>query len=108
MIDPVHPDYVTTDIKMMDGLFVKVNTFLAADMAGEQHAHDYDHLSFIANGSVALYEAGRYVGTHKAPAGVVVKAHTKHVFVTLEPNTTVLCIHRTDAYGTIPLSDRED
>lgn len=87
-----------TNISMCDGLFVKHAIFEAGTHIA-QHSHESDHLSVIATGAVRAWCDDRLLGDFKAPAGIVIRAHTKHMFLALEPMTTVLCVHRVDETG---------
>ena len=92
-----HPDQpTTTDIKLVDGVFMKMMHFRYADMIVPQHAHEYEHLSFIASGAVRVWADDRLMGEFVAPVPIVIKARVKHRFLTLVPGTTVLCIHNAD------------
>ena len=89
---------LSTDIRMCDGLFVK-HTVFAEGTYIPQHSHDTDHLSIIATGAVRVWQDGELLGDYAAPNGVVIKARRKHLFLALEPMTTVLCVHRVDESG---------
>lgn len=71
--------------------FIKEMDLEFAGMVVPQHAHAYEHISYVARGSV-LFE-GRLIraGTHEA--AITVPAHKKHTFQSLEDDTLVLCIH---------------
>lgn len=89
---------VQTDIHMCEGLFVKHAIFAEGSYI-PQHSHETEHLSVIATGAVRCWADGVLLGDFKAPAGVVIKAHVKHMFLALEPMTTVLCVHRVNDDG---------
>jgi len=91
---------IETVISMCDGLFVKHKIF-AADTYIPQHSHATDHLSVVSTGAVRVWADGDLLGDYAAPAGIVIKARVKHLFLALEPMTTVLCIHRTNADGMV-------
>lgn len=57
------------------------------------HAHTYDHISYLAAGSVRVWRDDVLVGDYMAPAAIQIPARAKHRFLTLEPWTLVLCIH---------------
>lgn len=73
---------------MAAGAFVKEMDLKRAGMVIPQHAHAYDHISYVANGAVE-FEGKRY----DAPHALIVPANKKHTFISLEPDTLVLCIH---------------
>lgn len=82
-----------TTIHLSDGTFVKAYKVRRANTGLPQHSHAYSHTSYIASGSVRAWKDGEYVGTVVAPDGILIEAHAKHFFQTLEDNTTILCIH---------------
>jgi GNAT superfamily N-acetyltransferase len=82
-----------TTIHLSDGTFVKAYKVRRANTGLPQHSHAYSHTSYIATGSVKAWKDGQYVGTVVAPDGILIEAHAKHFFQTLEDNTTILCIH---------------
>lgn len=84
---------ISTEIKMLDGIFVKSMVVRDAGTLIPQHSHTYDHLSALVKGSVRLSVDGVEKGIFKAPAGILIEAGTKHLFETLEDNTAILCIH---------------
>lgn len=89
---------IETNIHLCEGLFVK-HAIFAEGTYIPQHSHDDAHLSVIATGSVRAWADGELLGDYRAPAGIVIKARTKHTFLALEPLTTVLCVHRVDETG---------
>lgn len=95
---------ISTDIRMCDGLFVK-HTVFAEGSYIPQHSHQLPHLSVIATGAVRVWVDGELLGDYVAPAGVVVEAFKKHTFLALQPQTTILCVHRTDENGEIPIHE---
>jgi len=92
---------IATDITLCEGLFVKHAVFQAGSFI-PQHSHDLPHLSVIATGSVRVWQDGDLMGDFVAPAGIVIKAHAKHLFLALE-QATVLCVHRLDENGDLPI-----
>jgi quercetin dioxygenase-like cupin family protein len=87
---PIH-----TDLKMCDGLFCKIMTFAAGSFI-PQHSHDTAHLSVIATGAVRAWKDGVFLGEFRAPTGITIEAHAKHMFEAIETNTLILCVHRVD------------
>lgn len=86
-----------TDITMCPGLFCKVAVF-AKDTYIPQHSHAHEHLSLVAHGAVRVWCDGMLLGDFKAPAGIVIKARSKHLFLALQ-ESTVCCIHRVGLDG---------
>jgi len=96
----LHPDQPeTTDIKLGAGLFVKVVRFAHADMIAPQHAHAFDHLSFVYRGAVCVEVDGVCLGDFRAGDFIFIKARAHHFFRTLAPETIVHCIHNIDRSG---------
>ncbi len=87
-----------TNIYLCPGLFVKHMVFAEGTYI-PQHSHETDHLSVIATGAVRVWQDGVLIGDYTAPAGVLIEAHSKHTFLALQPNTTVLCVHAVDEGG---------
>ena len=93
---------IETNIHLCDGLFVKHAVF-AQDTYIPQHSHETEHLSVVATGAVRVWQDGELMGDYCAPAGIVIKARVKHLFLALEPRTTVLCVHRVDESGEVAI-----
>lgn len=58
----------------------------------EQHQHSFDHLSYLASGSVVVEVDGR-TDTYHGPTGINIKAHKSHKVTALTANVLWLCIH---------------
>ncbi len=80
---PIGREYTTEN-----GAFVKEMDIKHAGTIIPQHAHTYEHISYVAQGAV-LFEGKRF----DAPHAITVPAFKKHTFQALVPNTLVLCIH---------------
>jgi quercetin dioxygenase-like cupin family protein len=89
---------ISTDIRMCEGLFVK-HCIFAEGAYIPQHSHQDAHLSVIATGAVRAWADGELLGDFRAPAGIVIQARCKHMFLALEPMTTILCVHRVEQGG---------
>lgn len=81
------------DFVIADDLFVKVIPIPAAGSIVPQHAHRYDHVTFLARGALYAWVDGRLIGRFDAPKALVIAAGCKHTFQTVEDDTTILCIH---------------
>ena len=97
------PDGVS--IVLTDGMFAKVYTWEKVGTYLPQHSHTYDHATLVCHGSVRVWVDGKYLGLFSAPRAIEIKAHTKHLFEVMEPNTTLACIHRTDRTGEIEIDE---
>ena len=72
------------------GVYLREQT-LAAGGEVEKHVHDYDHLSYLAQGS-ALLEVGGELQHLNAPCAIEVKAGKAHRIQALT-DIVWLCIH---------------
>ncbi len=82
----------TTDLKIVDNIFVKLHYFLNIGDTHEGHTHTFDHITLLANGSVNMvHDKGNAI--YKAPHLIVTPKGIKHQFTALEPNTVFCCIH---------------
>jgi hypothetical protein len=76
-----------------DGVFIKQMLLAQAGMMVPQHAHEYDHTTMLATGSVRVWIDGQLAGDHTAPKPLFIQARIKHTFQSLEPATLLYCIH---------------
>lgn len=86
-----------------DGIFIKQMYLRDALTTVPQHAHEYDHVSMLAVGSVRVWSNGAYVADYKAPCAITIRARTKHTFLSLEPGTTIYCIHNISRTGEVEI-----
>lgn len=84
---------IETTLHLSDGTYVKSYTVARANTGLPQHSHSYSHTLYVAAGSLEAWQDGVSRGIVTAPAGILIPAHTKHFFKTLEDRTTILCIH---------------
>ena len=87
------------------GTFVKAHVVPDADTILPQHLHPFPHLTFIASGAVRVARDGEDLGEFHAPAAVHIPAFARHLFVTLEPGTTILCIHNLADGETVEIAE---
>jgi quercetin dioxygenase-like cupin family protein len=80
-------------VHLYGGTFVKEMLTPDEGTLIPQHAHTYDHLSYVAAGSVRVWRDDVLLGDFMAPHAIQIPARAKHRFLTLEPFTLVLCIH---------------
>lgn len=81
------------NISIYGGVFVKEMLTPEAGTLIPQHAHTYDHISFLAAGAVRVWRNNVLVGDFTAPESIKIPALAKHRFLTLENWTLILCIH---------------
>jgi len=83
-----------TEITLYGDVFVKSHIVPDAGTIMPQHAHSYDHISYLAAGNVRVERSDiRDVAYYAAPAAIRIPARVKHTFTTVHPNTLILCIH---------------
>jgi hypothetical protein len=83
---------VSTDIRMVDGVFAKTLVLEAAGLLIPQHAHKFAHVSVLVRGSIRAWAGDECLGTFEAPIGITIAARVKHTFLTLTP-AVILCVH---------------
>lgn len=91
-----HPVQPTVTIKLLGGIYMRETLFLKAGMIAGQHAHAYDHISYLVRGAVDLFADGEPVGRFYAPEMIAIQARVKHRFEIIEDGTVVTCIHNAD------------
>ena len=83
----------TTDLRMADGVFCKTVRVRKAHSFIPQHSHPRPHVSVVVRGAVRLWRDGALDGDYRGPVGVLIEAHVKHLFETLEDDVIMLCVH---------------
>jgi quercetin dioxygenase-like cupin family protein len=83
---------VKHDLKIVDNVFVKMMVCTEAGQEIVWHAHNFDHITLLAIGSVLMTARGTEV-EYKAPQLIVTPKGILHQFTALEPNTVLCCIH---------------
>jgi len=104
VLQPVAEPPLETDLRFAGGTFVKEVRVPRAGTVLPQHVHVFDHLSAIVRGAVAVFADGVALGTFTAPAGVLIRAGTKHRFHTLQDDTILLCVHDIAATGEVEIA----
>lgn len=86
-------------ISCLANVYVRRMHFAKDGIVEVGHRHPYSHASLVASGSVAvqLYDDANQQlldpVIYRAPAMVMVAKDVAHQITSLEPNTTVCCIH---------------
>lgn len=91
--EPIEQPPDDVEIHIADDVFVKQMLIKRAGTLIPQHSHKYEHLSMLATGSVRVWKDDQLLGDFVAPTGIMIAAHAKHMFLSLEPDTIVYCIH---------------
>lgn len=87
----------------VDGVFIKQMLLKDAGTMVPQHAHEYDHTSMVAAGSVRVWIDGELAGDYAAPRPLFIKARAKHTFQSLQPQTLIYCIHNVKRTGRVQI-----
>lgn len=93
------------EIKMADGIFIKQMAIAKAGTFVPQHSHFYDHTSMVAAGSVRVWCDGKPLGDFRAPTGILIRAHKKHLMQALEDDTVIYCIHNISRTGELEVAE---
>ena len=93
----------TIDLNMDLGVFVKVIP-LQAEKLVPQHSHEFPHVTVLVRGTVRVWKNGVLDGDYAAPCGILISAHTKHVFQTLT-EAVLLCVHDVEATGIVEVAE---
>jgi quercetin dioxygenase-like cupin family protein len=93
----MEPDYV--EFAEVDGMWVRAYTLEKQHHVVAQHAHEHDHITLLASGSVTFWRNGEQVSQHEAPAVITVPAGYKHAFVALSDNVVLCCLHNLRGTG---------
>jgi quercetin dioxygenase-like cupin family protein len=73
-------------------LWLRQMHFEKAGDANEGHAHNYDHLTLLAYGSVRVHVEGKTTD-FKAPQMVFIQRGKAHYIEALEDGTVAYCVH---------------
>ena len=89
-----HPEQaIETVICEAHGLYIKQVVVPRAFSFAPMHAHVLSHITLLTQGSVHLWIDGEYFDEKHAPTPIYIEAGVKHLFQTLEDNTTFYCVH---------------
>ena len=87
---------VTTAITIFAGIYAKAYTVPDAGTLLPQHSHRWGHVTAVTSGSVRVWCGEELLGDFHAPAMISIAAHTFHRFLSLAPETCLMCIHNAD------------
>lgn len=104
-MDYVEVEMPEVEFTIQDGIFIKQMHMINKGVYVPQHSHKYEHASMLARGSVRCWKDDILVGDFKAPIPINVQAGCKHTFMSLEPDTILYCIHRTDRVGGVEIAE---
>jgi len=66
-----------------------------------QHAHDYDHATFVGSGAVVAWVGEKCLGEFWGGQAVPITAGHPHKFVAIMPDTRLACVHCVDSANSI-------
>lgn len=66
-----------------------------------QHSHDHPHATFISSGRVRGWRNGEWIGDKGRGDAFEIEAGSAHVFLALEPDTMLTCVHSLDSADSI-------
>lgn len=84
--------YPETRITCASNLWLRQMHFVKIGDKNEGHEHNYDHMTLLATGSVAVHVNGQTT-KFTAPHMIFIKAGQRHYVEALEDNTIAYCVH---------------
>jgi quercetin dioxygenase-like cupin family protein len=79
------------------GLYFRSVLLIEAGTVIPQHVHDHDHATYVGAGSVRLWVDREWKGDFVAGTPVEIPGGKQHLFMSLEANTRLCCVHHTDS-----------
>jgi hypothetical protein len=61
-----------------------------------QHAHCWDHISYVVSGVVRVWQDDEMLGDFVGPCAIKIPALALHKFLTLSDHVVILCLHNAD------------
>lgn len=83
---------VSTDLRIVDNVFVKMMHLYYAGDKVEGHAHTFDHITLLAKGTVIMRANGSAI-QHSAPKLIVTPKGIVHEFEAAMPDCLLCCVH---------------
>lgn len=83
--------YPETSINAVANLYTRMMRFVNKGDTEPGHAHVYDHLTLLTNGSLKITVDGKTT-EFKAPHSIYIQKEKQHELVALEDNTLAFCI----------------
>lgn len=83
---------VSSDVKIVDNVFVKMMHLYFTGDKVQGHAHTFDHITLLAKGKV-LMRAKDTEKEHEAPKLIVTPKGVVHEFEALTPDCLLCCVH---------------
>jgi len=83
---------VSTDLKIVDNVFVKMMHLYWPGDKVVGHAHTFDHITLLTKGTV-LMKANDVVKEHTGPKLIVTPKGVVHEFEAITPDCLLCCVH---------------
>lgn len=83
---------VSSDVKVVDNVFVKMMHLYFTGDKVQGHAHTFDHITLLAKGTVIMRANGGGK-EHKAPKLIITPKGIVHEFEALTPDCLLCCVH---------------
>ena len=83
----------TENIQIVCDIYFRSILLENSGMVVPQHSHGHDHATYVASGSVRAWVDGKFKKDYKAGDAIEIKALQEHIFMSLEPNTRLTCVH---------------
>lgn len=87
------PEFIET----VCGIYFRSVFLKNKDTIIPQHVHYYDHATYVGSGSVRLWVNDKWEADYKAGSAIPIKAGQQHLFMSLEDNTRLTCVHDTQS-----------
>lgn len=87
-----------------DGVWVARIEIAAEGTWSPMHSHAHPHMTLVERGSVQVHTGNEAPRIITAPAAITIPARQRHLFLTLEDNVVLLCIHSTARSGSVEIA----
>ena len=84
--------YPDTKMVCVSNLWIRQMHFVKAGDQNEGHVHNFDHITLLSKGSVAVDVEGQ-VTEFKAPQMIYIAKGKRHFVRALEDDTVACCVH---------------
>ncbi len=90
------PNQPFSELCLFGGVYIR--TWVVADRGTllPQHAHQFDHVSYIVSGVVRAWRGGELMGDFAGPNALKIEAGVLHQFLTLTDRCVIACVHNAD------------
>lgn len=88
---------IVEKIEEVCGIYFRSVLLKSAGTRIPQHVHDHDHATLVASGKAMGWADHVCLGEKEAGEAFEIKAGAEHVFMALEPNTRLVCVHNIES-----------